>query len=191
MTAPFTITIDDREVQAGLSRLIRHMSDLTPVMEDIGAALGNLTEDAFQAEGPGWPQLAPATVKKRGSAHPILQVDGQLAASITHGGDRNSAWVGASKVYAAVQQFGGTIEHKERTATLYYRQNQRTGEVGNRFVRRSRSNFAQDVNIGAHSTVIPPRPYLPMTASGELTPAAHDEVMDILTRALRAAIGQG
>lgn len=188
MTAPFTITLDDREFQAGLARLIRHVTDLTPIMQDIGAALGNLTEDAFQAEGPGWPQLAPATVRKRGSAHPILQDTGGLAASVTHGGGRDSAWVGVSKKYAAIHQFGGTIEHKARTATLYYRQNQRTGEVGNRFVRRSRSNFAQDVNIGAHSTVIPPRPYLPMTAAGELTPAAHDEVMDILTRALRAAI---
>ncbi len=106
MTAPFSITVDDAQVHASLARLIRHVSDLTPIMKDIGAALGNLTGDAFQAEGPGWPQLKPSTVKKRGNAHPILQMDGQLAASITHGGDRNSAWVGASKVYAAVHQFG-------------------------------------------------------------------------------------
>lgn len=163
MAAPFSITVDDAQVQAAITRLIRHVSDLTPIMEDIGAGLGNLTEDAFQAEGPGWPQLRPATVKKRGSAHPILQVDGQLAASITHGGDRNSAWVGASKVYAAVHQFGqpkGASGTTRRGAPIPW------GDI-------------------------PPRPFLPMTASGELTPAAHDEVMDILTRALRAAIGQG
>ena len=163
MTAPFTITLDDAQVQAGLARLMRHVTDLTPIMEDIGAALGNLTEDAFQAEGPGWPQLKPSTVKKRGNAHPILQVDGLLAASITHGGDRNSAWVGASKKYAAVQQFG-----------------QKKGASGT--TRRGAPIPFGDV---------PARPYIPMTASGDLTPAAHDEVMDILTRALRAAIGQG
>lgn len=163
MTAPFTITVDDAQVQAALTNLIRHVSDLTPIMEDIGAGLGNLTEDAFQAEGPGWPQLRPATVKKRGSAHPILQQSaGGLAATITHGGDRNSAWVGASKVYAAVQQFG-----------------QKKGASGT--TRRGAPIPWGD---------IPPRPFLPMTAAGELTPAAHDEVMDILTRALRAAIGQ-
>ena len=163
MTAPFSITVDDAQVQASLARLIRHISDLTPIMEDIGAALGNLTEDAFQAEGPGWPQLKQSTVKKRGSAHPILQDDRLLAGSITHGGDRNSAWVGASKIYAAVQQFG-----------------QRKGASGT--TRRGAPIPWGDIHA---------RPYIPMTASGGLTPASHDEVMDSLTRALRAAIGQG
>ena len=41
------------------------LANMTPIMEDVGRALGNLTEDAFQAEGPGWPQLRPATVKRR------------------------------------------------------------------------------------------------------------------------------
>lgn len=102
----FNIVIDSAQVQAGLAQLIRHVSDLTPIMEDIGAKLGDITEDAFQAEGPGWPQLKPYTVAKRGSAHPILQDTGGLAGSITHGGDRDSAWVGMSKEYAEKHQFG-------------------------------------------------------------------------------------
>ena len=162
MSTPFTVTVDDAQVQAALAKLSRHVSNLTPTMEDIGAKLGDLTEDAFQNEGPGWPALKPATVKRRGSAHPILQVSaGGLAASITHGGDRNSAWVGASKVYAAVHQFG-----------------QKKGASGT--TRRGAPIPWGD---------IPPRPYLPYQ-DGALTPAAHEEVMDILTRALRAAIGQ-
>jgi phage virion morphogenesis protein len=190
VSAPFTITLDDKQVQDGLAKLARHISDLTPVMEDIGAKLGNLTEDAFQAEGPGWPQLSKARVKQRGNAHPILQDTGGLAASITHGGDRDSAWVGASKIYAAIHQFGGDINYKARTSIVYFRQNQRTGQVGNRFVKKRRSNFSQDVLIGAHSVTIPPRPYMPFI-EGALTPAAQAEVMAILTAALRAAIGQG
>ena len=47
MTAPFSITVDDAQVHASLARLIRHVSDLTPIMEDIGRGLGNLTHDAF------------------------------------------------------------------------------------------------------------------------------------------------
>lgn len=160
MSAPFTITIDDAQVQAALTKLIRHISNLTPTMEDIGAKLGDLTEDAFQAEGPGWPALKPATVKRRGSAHPILQVSaGGLAASITHGGDAASAWVGAGKIYAAVHQFGNPANK------MYNRP-------------------------GGNPAPIPPRPYLPYR-DGALTPAAQAEVMDILTDALRAAIGQG
>ncbi len=106
MSAPFTITIDDAQVQAALTKLSRHVANLTPTMEGIGRALGSFTEEAFQAEGPGWPALKPATVKRRGSAHPILQQDGGLAASLTHGGDAASAWVGVGKIYAAAQQFG-------------------------------------------------------------------------------------
>jgi phage gpG-like protein len=160
-SAPFAIEIDDAQVRAALTRLTATLGNLTPVMEDVGRALGNLTHDAFLDEGPGWPQLRPVTVKRRGSAHPILrQSAGGLAASITHGGDATGAWVGAGKEYAAVHQFGNPA---------------------NRIYNRP----------GGRPAPIPPRPYLPMTASGELTPAAHDEVMDILTRALRAAIGQG
>jgi phage virion morphogenesis protein len=102
----FTVTLDDAEVRGALMRALRTLTDMTPVMEDIGRALGNRTEDAFQAEGPGWPALSPVTARLRGSDHPILQDTGGLAESITHGGDRNSAWVGASKGYAAVHQFG-------------------------------------------------------------------------------------
>jgi len=102
----FTVTIDDAEVRAGLARVLAQLGNMAPVMEDIGRALGNLTEDAFQASGPGWAALRPVTVARRGSAGPILQVSGGLAGSITHGGDATKAWVGASKVYAAAQQFG-------------------------------------------------------------------------------------
>lgn len=160
-TTGFTVTIDDAQVQAALTRLTARLGNMTPVMEDIGRALGNLTEDAFQAEGPGWPQLRPATVKRRGSAHPILQVSaGGLASSITHGGDATSAWVGASKVYAAVHQFGNPANK------MYNRP-------------------------GGHPAPIPPRPYLPITADGDLLPTAQTEVMAILTAALSALTGPG
>jgi len=71
-----TVTIDDAEVRAALGQLVAQLAHMTPVMEDLGRALGNLTEDAFQAQGPGWPALRPVTVKRRGNAGPILQVSG-------------------------------------------------------------------------------------------------------------------
>jgi phage gpG-like protein len=162
MSAPFTVTLDDAQVQAALTKLVRHIADLTPVMEDIGRAMGNLTHDAFMNEGPGWPALSQVTVARRGSAHPILQQSaGGLSSGIIHGGDRNSAWVGAGRAfkYAAVHQFGNPANRMYNTP-------------------------------GGNPAPIPPRPYLPYR-DGALTPAAQAEVMDILTRALRAAIGQG
>ncbi|WP_458022016.1 phage virion morphogenesis protein, partial [Pseudomonas aeruginosa] len=66
---------------------------------------------AFMDEGPGWPQLSPATVAAREAKgrgpHPILQVTNALARSVTTWADRNEAGIGSNLVYAAIHQFGG------------------------------------------------------------------------------------
>jgi phage gpG-like protein len=54
-------------------------------------------------EGPGW---APLAVKRRGSAHPILQRSGQLAASITSSHGRDFAAITAPPVIAIAAAFG-------------------------------------------------------------------------------------
>lgn len=105
---PFEIKVDDRPVASALDALQRVLVDLTPAMRDIAEALRTETEENFLREGrPGWKDLAPSTVKARGSAHPILQRSGQLAASVDLVYDRTSASVGSNKVYAAIHQFGG------------------------------------------------------------------------------------
>lgn len=40
-----------------------------------------IIEERFRKEGPGWASLSPATVKARGSAHPILRQTGALKAA--------------------------------------------------------------------------------------------------------------
>lgn len=59
---------------------------------------------------------------------------------------------------AAINEFGGTITIPERKATLYFKET--NGNVGNRFVKKDKSNFAQDVNIGETTINIPSRPFL-------------------------------
>jgi phage virion morphogenesis protein len=151
MTAPaFSVTIDDAELQRALSDLLRRVSNPAPLMEDIGRALGNITEDAFQSEtspfGDGWAALDADYVARtrKGDAHPILQVTGGLAASITHGGDDDAAWVGASKLYAAIHQFGGTSD------------------------------------MAPGPAAVQARPYLPVDQGGTLAPAAREEIMRLL-----------
>lgn len=155
MAQPFEITVESAAVRQALARLARKLAHPAPLMQDIGRALGNLTEDAFQAEraptGVPWEPLTPAYVLRPrkqggrgGDAHPILQRDGQLAASITHGGDDRSAWVGASKVYAAIHQFGGTASMAP-------------GPAG-----------------------IPARPFIPVTDAGDLAASARAEVLALV-----------
>lgn len=60
---------------------------------------------------------------------------------------------------AAVQEFGGSMNIPERKQDLNFKQNERTGEVGNRFVKADKANFTQTVTIPAHTVTVPARPF--------------------------------
>jgi hypothetical protein len=109
-----TVTIDDAGVRAGLAKLVGRLAHMAPVMEDIGRALGNLTEDAFQAQGPGWPALRPVTVKCRGNAGPILRVSGGSGlAAPTAGTPPRRGWGPVSPVGWGEERTPTTLTPKE------------------------------------------------------------------------------
>lgn len=160
--AAFSVTLDDAAAQRALAELARRIANPTPAMADIGRALGNLTEDAFQSEtspfGDGWQALTQRYVARPrnkggrgGDAHPILQRDGGMAGSVTHGGDRNSAWVGVGKEYAAIHQLGGKP------------------------------------GMAPGPAAIPARPFLPVDENGALADAAKTEILDIIREWLDGA----
>ncbi|RLL16335.1 phage virion morphogenesis protein, partial [Acinetobacter chengduensis] len=92
----------------------------------------------------------------------------------------NGFEVGTDVEYGAIHHFGGEIKHEARQSTVYFRQNQKTGVVGNRFVRQTRSNFAQDVTVGAYTVKIPARAWLGLTSDDEhdLLNIIEDVVLD-------------
>ncbi len=59
---------------------------------------------------------------------------------------------------AAQNEYGGLVYQPARTQTLEFKQN-KVGEVGNRFVKKGKGNFVQDVVIPAHAFYIPSRPF--------------------------------
>lgn len=92
------ITIDDQEAVAALRRLLRAGRDLSPLTRVVAAHLEDSVEESFAREASpagGWAPLAESTVRKRGSAHPILQHTGQLRRSLVseHGPDWAAAGV--------------------------------------------------------------------------------------------------
>ncbi|RUI34553.1 phage virion morphogenesis protein [Pseudomonas aeruginosa] len=111
MTNRIDIQLHDQALRQRLADLLRAVTDTLPVMRSIAAELLAETEFAFMDEGPGWPQLSPATVAAREAKgrgpHPILQVTNALARSITTRADRTQAQIGSNLVYAAIQQLGG------------------------------------------------------------------------------------
>jgi len=112
MPDPIEIRINNDELQQVLNELAQKSSDLRPLMKNIAGILEDSVEENFEKEGrPKWQGLQPSTIKQRSKKgyYPgkILQMRGELAASITSHYDENSAVVGTNKVYAAIHQFGG------------------------------------------------------------------------------------
>jgi phage virion morphogenesis protein len=198
MSDPFDIHVESQALEAVLRHLEQAGLDMSPVMRAIAEELRSLTEAAFEAEGPGWPKLAESTIRQRaksghwGSGAKMLQVEGQLAGSVSTDYGSHFAKIGAgggAAKYAAIHQLGGTVHKKARERDVYFHQDRRTGEVGNRFVKRNRSNFAQAVTIGEHEATLPARPYLPIDADGNLQPHAEEAIMEALVEYFGDIVG--
>lgn len=106
------IRLDNKELQSYLDQLAEKTSDLRPLMKNIAGILEDSVEENFEQEGrPKWEKLKKSTIAQRAKRGywpgKILQMRGELAASITSDYDENSAVVGTNKVYAAPHQFGG------------------------------------------------------------------------------------
>jgi len=86
--------------------------------------------------------------------------------SITHNVLQSGVEIGTDVIYGAIHHFGGEIRHEARMRRTYFRQG-RDGTVGNRFVRKSRSNFMQESMGKAYIINMPARPFLGLTEQDE------------------------
>ena len=172
------VELNSEELQATLNQMLGLIDRPKRLFVAITQELAAATELRFQDEGPGWPQLKPRTVKARGSAHPILQVSNALARSFSTEATDDYGLIGSNVPYAAIHQFGGTITMPARKQSLYFRQ-KKDGTVGNRFVKKSKSNFAQDANRKAYSFYIPARPMLPIDNNKKLLPATAQNILNL------------
>lgn len=108
---------DDAEVQEAFRKLRANLVRTQPAMDEIGAAMVTSTQQRFEDErdpdGAPWPPLAESTRRKvsrgrlRGGANK-LRVSGLLYQSITHTATPKEVEVGTNRIYAALQQLGGT-----------------------------------------------------------------------------------
>lgn len=147
---------------------IRRGKDMAPLMRRISGILGSGIERNFEAEGrPKWQELAKSTKKARARQGKwpgqILQVTGSLATSVQEFFTGTMAGAGTNKVYAPAQNFGVVITQYPRSQRVYFRANEKTGEIGNRFVRKSRSNFSRWGTSGTRTITIPARPFAQIT----------------------------
>lgn len=163
MAGSVDIRYDIAQFERGIAELLDKLERREPLMREIAAAMAEAVEDNFNSEGrPAWAGWSPAYAKRRAGGK-ILQRSGRLASSIVQLSDNDSASVGTNVKYARIHQEGGEITRKARQQTLHFRQNAKTGQVGQRFVKKSKSNFAQTVSVGAYRMTMPARPFLSLT----------------------------
>ncbi|KNC89906.1 phage virion morphogenesis protein [Trabulsiella odontotermitis] len=164
----YTITYDIGDFERSLGELIKRLEHREPLMREMAAAMGDAVEENFAREGrPAWMGWSPSYARKR-SGGKILQKSGRLAKSITQVSSNDMAMVGTNVKYARIHQEGGEINIASRSQQAYYRHNTNDykkigGIVGNRFVKKSRSNFSRWHTIGAYKIKMPARPFLHLT----------------------------
>ena len=170
-----TVTLS---LSAGLERF---EAERPRIYREIGQSLLVNIRQGFEAEhspeGEAWEPLKPATVRQRkGDAHPILQRKGRLKKTITWKVGPDSVIVGTNLVYAAVHQFGATINRAAGATKLHFRVtvNRAAGATKLHFRRISRGKNKGQVRFAkatdkrakfgmataAHTIRIPARPYL-------------------------------
>lgn len=173
--ASFTVEFEDQELRDALAALVARMEDTRPFLKDVGQLLMNSVQENFRREqapdGTAWTPLSSATIRSRmrsrRSSKGILRRSGMLYGSIAWQLEGDEVRVGASTAYAAIHQFGGTIERKARTGTVWHGR-LRKGVAGRRFAKKTnKTSTATPVSIGAHKIIMPARPYLGVSAADE------------------------
>jgi phage virion morphogenesis protein len=186
-----TATIDDKEVRAALARAAASISNMRPVMQRIGAAYDHSVRENFRHESsPDGQKWAPNHYNKKRKNPKILVFRGDLLSHIHFQVVGNSVAIGTGpEKYAAIHQFGGSITREERDHDLHFKMDKK-GVVGNRFVKKGKSNFTKTVKIGGHTITIPARPYLAVNRGDTMALAPKDSTMvvDIINKYIASVI---
>src|SRR5574344_661106 len=120
MSDNIEIRIDNKAVKEALLKVASKCEDMKPLMKNIAGIMADSVEENFEQEGrpDKWQELAESTIKKRKKTKHwpgrILQVEGQLATSITTQYDNESAVIGSNLAYAAIHQLGGQANKKKK-----------------------------------------------------------------------------
>lgn len=173
-----TIEADgESAVMQALARLSNFDQSKADLFGKIGNAIvSNIRSRWERGEGlEGKWRLSGRVMREGGTT---LRKNSHLLDSMTSNVLPNGVEIGTDKVYAAIHHFGGEIHYEGRMRRTYFRQDQRTGLVGNKFVRKARSNFMQESMGKAYKVNMPRRPFLGLTESDEL------EVMDLIVEHL-------
>jgi phage virion morphogenesis protein len=174
------VAFDASVVGRELELLIERLGSLRTPLNDIAEYL-HMSTDArarrqVAPDGTPWAPLSPRTLARK-KGNKILRDSGALLDTLRHQVTDDGLDFGTDRPYGAIHQDGGKIEHAARSQQVYFKE--KGGVVGNRFVKKSKSNFAQWVTHGARSVEMPARPYLGLSTEDEA------EILEIVSDYLK------
>lgn len=170
------ITIEP-DGESAVMQALERLSAFDQSKPDLFGKIGNVVVSNIRnrwerGEGLEGKWLLSGRVRREGGT--TLRKNSHLLDSMTYNVLPNGVEIGTNKTYAAIHHFGGEIKYEARMRRTYFRQDQRTGLVGNKFVRKARSNFMQETQGKAYKVNMPRRPFLGLTETDEL------EVLDLI-----------
>lgn len=167
------VDIDSGPAQRALAALRSKASNLTPALRSIGSSIVDEARLGFKSGtdpyGVRWKPLKPATIKARRkrSSEPLLDT-GHLRNKVAFRPLGSSGVeIGTNVAYAAIHQFGGTINFAPRSIAVRLRKVKVTREDGTSY---RATRFAKDkhkravtkwgTNAAGWSVTIPARPFI-------------------------------
>ncbi|MBF0410984.1 MAG: phage virion morphogenesis protein [Candidatus Riflebacteria bacterium] len=183
MNENMTIIVNDASVQQLLQQIKGKVSNLKPIMQVIGEIIRTSVDENFEQGGRyssagsweggsnKWEPLKASTIKaKRKSRFPgnILKDTGRLAASIEAKATRDQVKIGTNVVYAAIHQFGGTLDIPARQRDIAFRRTKSGATMKQKnhpnlwmFAGKKHKNvFFMQTMSKAYKITIPARPFL-------------------------------
>lgn len=179
-----TVQLDASRLQGVLSRLGERAADLKPLWRAIGRDVTEQARLQFRdSKDPydvPWKALAPSTQAanrgRRRGGKPLMDT-GRLRNSIAWRLLGNGVEVGSSVRYAAIHQFGGTIDHAARSIRVRLRKVKlESGAHAVRFAKDSHKRATTKWGEAAAWKVkIPARPFIGVQARG--VPRSYGEII--------------
>lgn len=157
--AMITVTIEDTEVRKLLSDIMGRMHNKKPAMGIIGNIVRNSIHKNFEAGGRPAPWKPSQRAEKTGDK--TLIKTKQLFNSFTINAEQDRVEIGTNKIYAAIQHFGGDINHPARERTMFFKKYKRGERKGlTRFSKESKAGFGMKVPGRAYTIHITARPFM-------------------------------
>lgn len=190
--AAFTVEVKDSEVRAALHALSERMANMQPVLQAIGEDIMERTKQRFETstgpDGQRWKPNARATIEalvqaKSGkfAAYSSLKTRKQGWARI---GDKKGYFdkdgkLGAKGIDTVMGKKPLIGESKSLSRQFHVNADANSVTVGNSMIYAAIQQFGGQAGRGKKVT-IPARPFLPVTASGELYPAEKSLVLQAI-----------